>query len=55
MEAFEQVLLKEQPDLVVVVGDKLHHRLRAGCQKLSIPVAHIEAGLRSFDREMPRK
>jgi UDP-N-acetylglucosamine 2-epimerase (non-hydrolysing) len=58
MEAFEPVLVEEKPDWVVVVGDV---NSTAGCAlvaaKMSppVPVAHVEAGLRSFDRDMPEE
>jgi len=61
MVEFEKVVLKEKPDLVIVFGDvnstiacalvcsKIHHGRGA------IPLAHVEAGLRSFDNTMPEE
>ncbi|GMT46374.1 MAG: UDP-N-acetyl glucosamine 2-epimerase [bacterium] len=56
MMAFEKILLQEEPDLVIVPGD-VNSTLAASltAAKLHIPVAHIEAGLRSFDRDMPEE
>src|SRR5262249_42090618 len=56
MMAFEEGCLAERPDLVVVVGD-VNSTMAASlvAAKLVIPLAHVEAGLRSFDRTMPEE
>ncbi len=56
MIAYEKILMDTPPDLVVVVGD-VNSTLAAtvAAVKLGIRVAHLEAGLRSFDRTMPEE
>lgn len=56
MTRFEEVVLERRPDLVLVYGD-VNSTVAAAlvCAKLGVPVAHVEAGLRSFDRTMPEE
>src|ERR1044071_2013810 len=56
MERFEPVVIREQPDWVVVVGD-VNSTLACAlvCSKLDVKVAHVEAGLRRRDRRMPEE
>jgi UDP-N-acetylglucosamine 2-epimerase (non-hydrolysing) len=56
MMRIEPVILKTKPDMVLVYGD-VNSTVAAAlvCSKLLVPIGHVEAGLRSFDRTMPEE
>lgn len=56
MMGIEPVIIESKPDLVLVYGD-VNSTVAAAlvCSKLLVPIGHVEAGLRSFDRTMPEE